>query len=224
MAILFKLINVQSHNSQPFQRLIDAQPFEGTTFKEEVGLVDPFKWARMGSAIYPTLALVNHSCDSNCIRVFIDKKAALITTRVVTAGEELTESYREARAKGFVRVSELCSEHLLIDLLSWFRILSLIHICTVGCITAIRPFLRGSLVVREHFQFVFESNSLLLSHTSSTFVDQAIFPSSIEVRLNRKSRLAEHVPLPLRVPRVRRGLVRVRGDVRRASSRAQLRL
>ena len=99
MAILFKLINVQSHNSQPFQRLIDAQPFEGTRFNQDVdGLIDPFKWARMGSAIYPTLALVNHSCDSNCIRVFIDKKAALITTRVVTAGEELTESYREGRA------------------------------------------------------------------------------------------------------------------------------
>ena len=130
MAILFKLINVQSHNSQPFQRLIDAQPFEGTTFKEEVGLVDPFKWARMGSAIYPTLALVNHSCDSNCIRVFIDKKAALITTRVVTAGEELTESYREARAKGFVRVSELCSEHLLMN--RPFQLVSnpFTHICT----------------------------------------------------------------------------------------------
>ena len=130
MAILFKLINVQSHNSQPFQRLIDAQPFEGTTFKEEVGLVDPFKWARMGSAIYPTLALVNHSCDSNCIRVFIDKKAALITTRVVTAGEELTESYREARAKGFVRVSELCSEHLLTN--RPFQLVSnpFTHICT----------------------------------------------------------------------------------------------
>ena len=99
MTILFKLINVQSHNSQPFQRLIDAQPFEGTRFNMDVGLVDPFKWARMGSAIYPTLALVNHSCDSNCIRVFIDKKAALITTRVVTAGEELTESYREAMLK-----------------------------------------------------------------------------------------------------------------------------
>ena len=83
-------------------RLIDAQPFEGTRFNQDVdGLIDPFKWARMGSAIYPTLALVNHSCDSNCIRVFIDKRAALITTRVVTAGEELTESYREARAKGF---------------------------------------------------------------------------------------------------------------------------
>ena len=102
LAILFKLINVQSHNSQPFLRLIDAQPFEGTRFNQDVdGLIDPFKWARMGSAIYPTLALVNHSCDSNCIRVFIDKRAALITTRVVTAGEELTKSYREARAKGF---------------------------------------------------------------------------------------------------------------------------
>ena len=89
-------------------RLIDAQPFEGTRFNQDVdGLIDPFKWARMGSAIYPTLALVNHSCDSNCIRVFIDKRAALITTRVVTAGEELTESYREARAKGFWREYEI---------------------------------------------------------------------------------------------------------------------
>lgn len=83
MTILYKLVNVQSYNSQPFLRLIDAQPFEGINFKEEVGLINPFKWARMGSAIYPTLALVNHSCDSNCIRVFIGKKAALITTRVV---------------------------------------------------------------------------------------------------------------------------------------------
>ena len=89
-------------------RLIDAQPFEGTRFNQDVdGLIDPFKWARMGSAIYPTLALVNHSCDSNCIRVFFDKRAALITTRVVTAGEELTESYREARAKGFWRGYEI---------------------------------------------------------------------------------------------------------------------
>ena len=110
MAILFKLINVQSHNAQPFQRLIDAQPFEGTTFNQEVGLANPFKWARMGSAIYPTLALVNHSCDANCMRVFIDNKAALITTRVVTAGEELTESYREVRAKGFemCKLRDLC--------------------------------------------------------------------------------------------------------------------
>ena len=105
------MINVQSHNSQPFMRLIDAQPFEGTRFNQDVdGLIDPFKWARMGSAIYPTLALVNHSCDSNCIRVFIDKRAALITTRVVTAGEELTESYREARAIGFWVENEIWFE------------------------------------------------------------------------------------------------------------------
>ncbi len=88
LTVLYKLINVQTHNAQPFQRLIEARPFEGVNFRED-HLVNPFKWARMGSAIYPTLALVNHSCDSNCIRVFIGKKAALITTRVVTAVKQL---------------------------------------------------------------------------------------------------------------------------------------
>ena len=35
----------------------------------------------IGSAIYPVLPLLNHSCDSNTVRVYVGNKVMLIATR-----------------------------------------------------------------------------------------------------------------------------------------------
>ena len=49
----------------------------------------------IGAALYPTLALLNHSCNSNTIRIFThnSSQAILVAVRKIKEGEEVTESY-----------------------------------------------------------------------------------------------------------------------------------
>ena len=54
-----------------------------------------FRTQRIGVCLNPSLALINHSCDPNYGRVWIHgtNKVLAICTRVVSAGEEICDSY-----------------------------------------------------------------------------------------------------------------------------------
>merc|ERR1719357_1812349 len=52
-----------------------------------------FQWERIGTAINPSLALVNHSCDSNSLRCNVNKSSILVAARHIPEGEEITETY-----------------------------------------------------------------------------------------------------------------------------------
>jgi len=52
-----------------------------------------FQWERIGTAINPSLALVNHSCDSNALRCNVNKSSILVAARHIPEGEEITETY-----------------------------------------------------------------------------------------------------------------------------------
>ena len=45
----------------------------------------------VGSGLY--LPLLNHSCDSNTSRIFVDSTMVLVACRNIAKGEEVTDSY-----------------------------------------------------------------------------------------------------------------------------------
>merc|ERR1740137_284381 len=52
-----------------------------------------FQWEKIGTAINPSLALVNHSCDSNSLRCNVNKSSILVAARHIPEGEEITDTY-----------------------------------------------------------------------------------------------------------------------------------
>ena len=56
-------------------------------------LQSDFKLERVGTAINPSLALVNHSCDSNAVRFNVNKSSILVAVNHIPAGVEITDSY-----------------------------------------------------------------------------------------------------------------------------------
>merc|ERR1719322_342637 len=65
---------------------------------EDVSGDSPNNWNKwisksMGTAIYPTLALLNHSCDPNITKYFDGKKVVVVAGKKIFKGEEVTENY-----------------------------------------------------------------------------------------------------------------------------------
>ena len=56
-------------------------------------LRENFTLERLGTAINPSLALVNHSCDSNAVRFNVNKSSILVAVNHIPAGVEITDSY-----------------------------------------------------------------------------------------------------------------------------------
>ena len=54
---------------------------------------ETFDWVKIGSSINPSMALVNHSCDSNVIRCNLNRNSILVAGRHIVEGEEITDSY-----------------------------------------------------------------------------------------------------------------------------------
>ena len=52
-----------------------------------------YEQMRLGSAIYPTVSLINHSCDPNCIQTFQGNTVVIKATKAIRPGQELTISY-----------------------------------------------------------------------------------------------------------------------------------
>jgi len=57
------------------------------------GTYDQVDVLSIGSALYPILPLLNHSCNANTIRFNIGKKVVLIASRDIRKGEKVTDSY-----------------------------------------------------------------------------------------------------------------------------------
>ena len=73
---IYQLINIQAFNSHSV--------FEMSSM---------FEWSKVGTSINPSMALVNHSCDSNTIRCSLNKNSILVAGRHIPEGEEITDSY-----------------------------------------------------------------------------------------------------------------------------------
>ena len=54
---------------------------------------DSVETVRIGGAVYPTLALVNHSCDPNIVIVFWGRTAVAVASRCINAGDEVNSKY-----------------------------------------------------------------------------------------------------------------------------------
>ena len=76
LRLIHQLINVQSYNSHSVHEMSET-----------------FDWVKIGTSINPSMALVNHSCDSNVIRCNLNKNSILVAGRHIVEGEEITDSY-----------------------------------------------------------------------------------------------------------------------------------
>lgn len=54
---------------------------------------DSIETNRIGGGVYPTLALVNHSCDPNFIIMFFGRTAVAVASRSIFKGEEINDNY-----------------------------------------------------------------------------------------------------------------------------------
>merc|ERR1719322_1222337 len=52
-----------------------------------------WKGASYATAVFPTLALLNHSCDPNITKVFSGTTVYVVAGRNINKGEEVTENY-----------------------------------------------------------------------------------------------------------------------------------
>jgi len=78
---LMKNLQVIQCNSQHITELCNTNDFENP------------KPIDIGAGIYPTAALINHSCDPNCDVNFYANELHVIATRSIKAGEEITIDY-----------------------------------------------------------------------------------------------------------------------------------
>ena len=76
LRLIHQIVCAQVYNAQPVHKITKA-----------------FAWEKVGSAINPSLALVNHSCDSNALRCSVNKSSILVAARHIPEDEEITESY-----------------------------------------------------------------------------------------------------------------------------------
>ena len=58
-----------------------------------INIGDSIETNRIGGAVYPTLALVNHSCDPNFVIIFWGRTAIAVASRTIFAGEEMNDNY-----------------------------------------------------------------------------------------------------------------------------------
>ena len=58
-----------------------------------INIGESIETVRVGGAVYPTMALVNHSCDPNFVIVFWGRTAVAVASRCIPVGEEITDNY-----------------------------------------------------------------------------------------------------------------------------------
>jgi len=76
LRMIHQIICAQVYNAQPIHKITKT-----------------FQWEKVGTALNPSLALINHSCDSNALRCSVNKSSILVAARHIPEGEEITESY-----------------------------------------------------------------------------------------------------------------------------------
>jgi len=60
---------------------------------QRINIGDSIETNRIGGAVYPTLALVNHSCDPNFVIIFWGRTAIAVASRTIFKGEEMNDNY-----------------------------------------------------------------------------------------------------------------------------------
>ena len=58
-----------------------------------INIGDSIETSRIGGGVYPTLALVNHSCDPNFVIIFWGRTAIAVASRTIFKGEEMNDNY-----------------------------------------------------------------------------------------------------------------------------------
>ena len=61
--------------------------------RTRINIGDSIETNRIGGAVYPTLALVNHSCDPNFVIIFWGRTAIAVASRTIFKGEEMNDNY-----------------------------------------------------------------------------------------------------------------------------------
>ena len=86
------------------------------TFKNDpyrINIGDSIETVRIGGGVYPTMALVNHSCDPNFVIVFWGRVAVAVASRLVFTnifGKAFL--FRSRSEKG--RTVDFCSMHVFL--------------------------------------------------------------------------------------------------------------
>ncbi len=97
LCLLNQLINVYCHNGAAYSRLRDATDLASICLKTDFGPGQvgggaeggagcgglSLQWQRLGTCVCPTLALVNHSCDPNCVQMQIGDHFVVIATSFI---------------------------------------------------------------------------------------------------------------------------------------------
>ncbi|KAM4771724.1 histone-lysine N-methyltransferase SMYD3 isoform 2-T2 [Rhinophrynus dorsalis] len=68
----------------------------------------------VGVGLYPSMSLLNHSCDPNCVIVFEGKRLLLHTVKEILKGEELTISYIDVKMPTHERQNQLQRQYCFI--------------------------------------------------------------------------------------------------------------
>jgi len=61
--------------------------------EEEQGLQFQNRINTIGTGVYPSLAMLNHSCNNNVQKYFVGTTAVVMSSKLIRAGEEITENY-----------------------------------------------------------------------------------------------------------------------------------
>lgn len=83
-------VTVAERNSQNISQV--SREHLNLTSLTEI-LKKDFKPAEVGYGIHPTLALINHSCDPNTIKIQQGGRTVLLAARRLEDGEEITDNY-----------------------------------------------------------------------------------------------------------------------------------
>ena len=76
LRLVHQLVSVQAYNSHSVHEMSEN-----------------LEWVKIGTSINPSLALINHSCDSNAIRCNLNRNSMLVAGRHIMQGDEITDSY-----------------------------------------------------------------------------------------------------------------------------------
>ncbi|MEE6475481.1 hypothetical protein FKM82_010761 [Ascaphus truei] len=68
----------------------------------------------VGVGLYPSMSLLNHSCDPNCVIVFEGRHILLRTVKEIPKGEELTISYIDVKVNTHMRQNQLQRQYCFI--------------------------------------------------------------------------------------------------------------
>ncbi|XP_023326763.1 SET and MYND domain-containing protein 4 isoform X2 [Eurytemora carolleeae] len=79
--LLFRIVKIVQYNCHSVMQCVHDQA--GSEFRME----------SIGSALYTSLAFLNHSCDPNTIKYFVGNTVFLVASRPILQGEEVTDNY-----------------------------------------------------------------------------------------------------------------------------------